>query len=208
MGNTMQEVSTPQNHGNGRSKQPGPFISRDANKGYNLERLNFLVVDDNRHMRFIVRSILYALGGKAIVEAEDGADAFRVLRTYSADIVICDWKMEPLDGVDFTRMVRTASDSPNPFAPIIMLTGNTEQRRVVEARDAGVNEFLAKPISAKSLYSRIASIIENPRPYVRTSHYFGPDRRRKQAKFPCSDRRNVSQQIKRLNKYGTELLCE
>ena len=165
------------------------YLSRDANKSYNLERLNFLVVDDNRHMRLIVKSILYSFGVRSVVEAEDGADAFRELRTYSADIVICDWKMEPLDGIDFTRMVRTASDSPNPFVPIVMLTGNTEQRRVVEARDAGVTEFLAKPISAKSLYSRIAGIIEHPRPFIRAKHYFGPDRRRKQTKFHCTDRR-------------------
>jgi DNA-binding response OmpR family regulator len=59
-----------------------------------------------------------------------------------------------------------------------MLSGYTEYRRVTEARDAGVNEFLAKPISAKALYQRFASIIDNPRPFIRTKHYFGPDRRR------------------------------
>ncbi|MBL6933268.1 MAG: response regulator [Rhodospirillales bacterium] len=189
MHNALQEIPDSHNHGAGDARKSGLYLSRDANKSYNLERLNFLVVDDNRHMRLIVKSILYSFGVRSVVEAEDGADAFRELRTYSADIVICDWKMEPLDGIDFTRMVRTASDSPNPFVPIVMLTGNTEQRRVVEARDAGVTEFLAKPISAKSLYSRIAGIIEHPRPFIRAKHYFGPDRRRKQTKFHCTDRR-------------------
>jgi len=60
-----------------------------------------------------------------------------------------------------------------------MLTGHTEMNRVVEARDAGVHEFLAKPISVKGLYSRIRSIIERPRPFVRAGLYFGPDRRRR-----------------------------
>lgn len=59
-----------------------------------------------------------------------------------------------------------------------MLTGYTEHQQVVEARDAGVNEFLAKPISAKPLYQRLAAIIDNPRSFVRTKSYFGPDRRR------------------------------
>jgi len=146
---------------------------------YNLERLNFLIVDDNKHMRALVMSILHALGAKNVIDAGDGADAFKELRHFPADIIICDWNMEPLDGLDFTRMVRTASDSPNPFVPIIMLTGHTEMNRVAEARDAGIHEFLAKPISAKGLYSRIRSIIERPRPFVRAGQFFGPDRRRR-----------------------------
>jgi len=146
---------------------------------YNLSRLNFLIVDDNKHMRALVKSILHALGVKNVLEATDGADAFKELRHFPADVIICDWNMSPLDGLDFVRMVRTGSDSPNPFVPIIMLTGHTEMNRVMEARDSGVHEFLAKPISAKKLYSRIRSIIENPRPFVRAGLYFGPDRRRR-----------------------------
>ena len=146
---------------------------------YNLERLNFLVVDDNKHMRALVKSILHALGVKNILEAGDGADAFKELRHFPADMIICDWNMSPLDGLDFVRLVRTGGDSPNPHVPIIMLTGHTEMNRVLEARDSGVHEFLAKPISARSIYSRIRAIIERPRDFVRTAMYFGPDRRRK-----------------------------
>jgi DNA-binding response OmpR family regulator len=61
---------------------------------------------------------------------------------------------------------------------IIMLTGHSEKKRVVAARDAGVTEFLAKPISAKALYQRIVNIVVNPRPFIKTRSYFGPDRRR------------------------------
>ena len=147
---------------------------------YNLSRLNFLIVDDNKHMRALVKSILHALGVKSILEAGDGADAFKELRHFPADVIICDWSMQPLDGLDFVRMVRTGTDSPNPFVPIIMLTGHTEMHRVMEARDSGVHEFLAKPISAKGIYSRIRTIIENPRPFIRAGIYFGPDRRRKE----------------------------
>jgi DNA-binding response OmpR family regulator len=62
--------------------------------------------------------------------------------------------------------------------PIIMLTGHSEKKRVIAARDAGVTEFLAKPISAKGLYGRILNVVANPRPFIRTKNYFGPDRRR------------------------------
>jgi len=147
---------------------------------YNLERLNFLVVDDNRHMRSLVRSVLHALGARHIEEAADGADAYARLGTYAADVVICNWQMSPMDGLEFVRLLRTDTDSPNPFVPVIMLTAHTEAERVVEARDAGVTEFLAKPISAHQLYSRIRAIIEHPRPFVRAKAYVGPDRRRRQ----------------------------
>ncbi|GAA0600528.1 response regulator [Caenispirillum bisanense] len=157
--------------------------------GYNLERLNFLCVDDNKHMRALVKTILHALGSKNVHEAADGADAFKELRHFPADIIICDWNMSPLDGLDFVRLVRTGKDSPNPFVPIIMLTGHTEMHRVIEARDAGVHEFLAKPISAKGLFSRIRSIIERPRPFIRAGLYFGPDRRRRQIDWKGAERR-------------------
>ena len=59
-----------------------------------------------------------------------------------------------------------------------MLTGHSEKKRVVSARDAGITEFMAKPISAKALYQRILNVVANPRPFIKTKNYFGPDRRR------------------------------
>lgn len=148
-------------------------------KAYNIERVNFLIIEDNKHMSVMIKAILNAFGVRNIVEASDGADAFKVLKHFPADIIICDWVMQPLDGIDFVRMVRTSADSPNPYVPIVMLTGHTEMHRVTEARDAGINEFLAKPISAKKLYSRILAIIEHNRNFIKNKQFFGPDRRRK-----------------------------
>ncbi len=159
--------------------------------GYNLQNLSFLVVDDNAHMRSLLRTILSALGAKKdnILEAVSGEEAFEVLRTGTVDLCITDWKMEPVSGIDFVKRLRLSEDSPNPFLPVILLTGHTELKRVLIARDAGVNEFLAKPISPKELYVKIRSIIENPRPFIRTETYFGPDRRRKDVPFEGEDRR-------------------
>ena len=146
---------------------------------YNLQNLKFVVIDDNQHMRVLVRQLLHAFGVRSIREAEDGASALKLLRTFDTDMAICDWNMQPLNGTEFTRMVRTSTDIKNPFLPIIMLTGHTEFRRVAEARDSGIDEYLAKPISAWSLYRRIVSIIENRRNFIETPTYFGPDRRRR-----------------------------
>lgn len=147
-----------------------------------LERLHVLVVDDNPHMRAIVVAILRGAGFGNIKEASDGAHALEEMRSSVADIVIVDLNMSPIDGLEFTHMMRTAPDSPSPFVPIIMMTGHTERSKVMAARDAGINEFVAKPISAKTLLDRIVAIIDRPRSFVRTKTYSGPCRRRGKAK--------------------------
>src|SRR4029077_14583568 len=92
--------------------------------------------------------------------------------------VITDWAMPIFDGMDLTQMIRQPGANNNPYVPIIMLTGHSEKKRVISARDAGVTEFLAKPISANGLYERVLNVVANPRPFIRTRSYFGPDRRR------------------------------
>ena len=86
--------------------------------------------------------------------------------------------MPIFDGLELTQMIRQPGANSNPYVPIIMLTGHSEKKRVTSARDAGVTEFMAKPISAKSLYQRILNVVANPRPFIKTQTYFGPDRRR------------------------------
>ncbi len=134
-------------------------------------------------MRIILKQLLRALGVLEMAEAADGALAFSQMKTFEPDIILVDWEMQPLDGLDFVKLVRTGDDSPNQYVPIIMVTGHSEQNKVTQARDAGINEMLIKPLSARTLFSRIRAVIERPRPFVETKSYFGPDRRRKQDEF-------------------------
>ncbi|NBW11387.1 MAG: response regulator [Caulobacteraceae bacterium] len=143
-----------------------------------LHSLSILLVDDNAPMRTIASAILQSAGIRKIREVADGAAALEALREHPADIAIVDFNMFPLDGVEFTRLVRNSPDSPNPYLPIIMMTGHSEKHRVMEARDAGVTEFVVKPITAKAVFDRIQAVIVRPRPFVKTDGYFGPDRRR------------------------------
>jgi CheY-like chemotaxis protein len=143
-----------------------------------FHRLRFLVVDDNAHMRRIVRQLLHGFGSREIYEAEDGASGLEGFTGHNPDILITDWAMPIFDGIELTKTIRQPGGNANPFVPIIMLSGHSEKRRVMEARDAGVTEFLAKPIAAKSLYERVLSVVLNPRPFLQTKAYFGPDRRR------------------------------
>lgn len=144
-----------------------------------FELLKILLVDDNPHMRMLLSEILRAIGMTEVFEASDGAQALQAMRHRPVDIVMTDLAMEPLDGIDFLRLLRNSADSPDPLCPVIMITGHTAQKRVAEARDAGVNEFLAKPVTARGIIDRLTRIVEHPRPFVRTEHYFGPDRRRR-----------------------------
>ncbi len=147
--------------------------------GPSFDYLRALIIEDNQHMRVLLRSLMLALGIKHVFECNDGAAGYVALREKKPDFVLTDLSMKPIDGIEFTKMVRTAPDSPNPYVPIIMVTGHTERSRVEMARDAGVTEFLAKPITVQNLLLRVAEIVERPRPFVRCEGYFGPDRRRK-----------------------------
>lgn len=137
-----------------------------------------MVVEDNAFMSRVIQDILRALGIRQIRTATDGAEGLRELKVYSPDFIILDWRMTPIDGIEFLQILRTASDSANPMVPVIMLTGHTELANVIHARDAGANEFLSKPVSAQALYKRIVSLIERPRSFVISSIYKGPCRRR------------------------------
>lgn len=142
-----------------------------------LSELRVLLVDDNQHMRAIVTAILRGTGVTNLREASDGARGLEILETWPADIAVVDFRMQPMDGAEFTRLVRNAPGSKNPYLPIIMMTGFAERQRVEEARDAGVSEFLVKPVTAQRLLDRINAVIYHPRPFVRKDGYFGPARR-------------------------------
>jgi CheY-like chemotaxis protein len=161
-----------------------------------FNRLRLLVVDDNPHMRRIVRTLLHGFGARDVFEAEDGATGLDAFTHNVPDIVLVDWAMPVFDGLELTKMIRQADANANPFVPIIMITGHTEKNRVTEARDSGITEFLAKPISAKALYLRIVNVVAHPRPFIKTANYFGPDRRRNaNPNHPGPERRRASASV-------------
>lgn len=146
---------------------------------YQFYGLKVLIVEDNKPMLELTKSILSSFGVGSIEGALNGDDGFRKFCTFNPDLVIADWMMEPFDGIALSRKIRNDPKSPNQYVPIILMTGFSEKRRVLAARDAGITEFLVKPFSARILYKRLAQIIERPRQFVRTEGFFGPDRRRK-----------------------------
>lgn len=126
----------------------------------------------------VTKALLLTFGVGNVVTAQNGEVGFKRFCEFNPDIVIADWMMKPMDGITLTKRVRTDPLSPNPYVPVILMTGFSEKRRVFQARDAGVTEFLVKPFNARDLYRRIAQLIERPRQFVRSEDFFGPDRRR------------------------------
>ena len=146
--------------------------------GYKFYNISVLVVEDNEPMLEITKSLLATFGIGHIYGEKNGKDGFEAFKMINPDIVIADWMMKPMDGISLTRLIRNDPSSPNKFIPIILMTGFSEKRRVIQARDAGVTEFLVKPFNARELYKRIVQVIERPRQFVRAPDFFGPDRRR------------------------------
>ncbi len=159
--------------------------------GLNLEEVSFLVIEDNPFMRSLIKTILVALRTGPVKEAVDGADALKLLQSgYAPDIILLDRDMPVLDGVEFVRMLRTAENLASQFTPVIMVSAHADMHKVFEARDAGVHEYLVKPLSAKSLYMRISEVVSHPRTFVKAQRYAGPCRRRKILEsLPFIDRR-------------------
>ena len=145
----------------------------------NWANVNFMIIDDNAFMRTTLRHILEYFGVQRFQEAPDGAEALKIMQSWPPDIILIDWEMSPLNGIEFTKIVRNSHHDAERFLPIILISGHSEHWRIAEARDAGVTEYLAKPISAKSVMSRIRTVVEQPRPFINAPDYFGPDRRRK-----------------------------
>jgi two-component system, chemotaxis family, chemotaxis protein CheY len=142
-----------------------------------LVAMKVLVVDDEHTMRKVTRSLLQAVGIRIIHEANDGLSGLEAIRNLLPDVVIVDWEMPSPNGPEFVRTVRSPESFPLPNIPIIMLTGHGERSRVVEAIGLGVNEFLLKPVSTKTLLSRLISIVAQPRPMVKLGNSYVPEPR-------------------------------
>src|SRR5258705_11289486 len=113
---------------------------------YNFERLRVLVVDDNLHSRALVGAVLHAFGVKTVLEAASAEGGWKKLTQNRCDLIFVDWVMDDMNRLELPQKIRTATDSPNQFVPIGMVTGQTTMELVHAAVEAAANEFLAKPL--------------------------------------------------------------
>lgn len=154
-----------------------------------FSHVRFLVVDSNRLMCQLVKDILMMLGCTQVTTARDSEKAIANLRAGGFDVLVTEWNLKPRSGLELLDWLRTDGSSPDRMMPVIMLTANSEVEYVMESRDKGVTEFLAKPFTADGMYRRLVSVVARPRDFVSVKGYFGPDRRRQQLPFEGPDRR-------------------
>jgi len=161
---------------------------------YQFKNMTVLIVESTRAMSELTKSVLITFGVTDIHTAFSSEEGFKMFCDLEPDLVIIDWLQDPDNGLNLTKRIRSDTRSPNPFTPIILMTGYSQKHRVLQARDSGITEFLVKPFTAKALYQRIEQIIEMPRYFVVSERYFGPDRRRKRdAQYSGPDRRADNQ---------------
>lgn len=160
-----------------------------------LDNISVLVVEDLRPMRELMVVVLNALGIKKIYTADNGANGFQEFNKSKPDIVITDWEMDPVNGIELIRKIRRNPKSHNKIVPIILISGYSAKSRVIQGRDMGVTEFLTKPFTGKDLANRITHIINKPRDFVLSEKFTGPDRRRRKGEQYRGPKRRSSESI-------------
>lgn len=158
-----------------------------------LRDAKFLVVDDHQPMREILKSLLFGLGARQVAEAKDAAQALDMLKYGAYDILLTDYDMEGGTGVDLSRKLRRAENMANRRMPIIMVTGRAEGPVILAARDAGVDEYLVKPLTTVALCQKIEAVLTRRRAFIDTPAYVGPDRRRRDLPLKGPERRRARQ---------------
>lgn len=157
-----------------------------------FKKLHVLVVEDLAPMRELTIYMLRALGVGKISKARDGDEGFEMFCRQNPDIVLSDWHMLPMNGIDMVRKIRISPNSPCKTTPVIMMTGFSAFERISESRDSGVTEFLVKPFSGQDLAKRIEHVIKKPRDFIVAENFAGPDRRRvRKENFAGSSKRKA-----------------
>lgn len=122
-----------------------------------FKALQVLVVDDMDSIRNLVNSCLNELGVNRVILAPNGNVAWNHLQNTNIDIIICDWDMPQLSGLEVLRLVRASKQ--HTHIPFLMLTGTTDREKVIDAVEAGANDYLSKPFSPKDLEYRVVKLV-------------------------------------------------
>jgi DNA-binding response OmpR family regulator len=149
-----------------------------------LTQSRILVIDANEGTRRMLCEVLRSAGLTDICTIASAEDSFDALRHFDPDVVLLDWELPGMSGIDLARTVRQAARTPdprvrNPRVPLVMLTSILRERDVLEARNAGVDEFVLRPFSMTALMRALRAVILRRRTFVISPGYVGPDRRRR-----------------------------
>jgi len=122
------------------------------------KNMNVLIVDDYNTMLRIIKNLLKQLGFDNVDEATDGSMAYGKIEDKDYGLVISDWNMEPMTGLELLQKVRARSDAKKD-TPFIMVTAESKTENVIAAKQAGVNNYIVKPFNAETLKTKMVSVI-------------------------------------------------
>ena len=150
-------------------------------------KINILIVEDNDSSRRLVVELLRSSGFNNLTIARTAEDAIEQMQAQQPDLILLDWGLPGLSGIELAQMIRHAAVTPddrfsNPAVPMIMLTARQSARDVTTARNAGIDEFVIKPFSMVSILKAICSCMLRRRPFIVSAGYVGPCRRRAKTK--------------------------
>jgi two-component system, chemotaxis family, chemotaxis protein CheY len=154
------------------------------NTSINLRDLVILVADPSPYIGMLTQSMLRGFGATKVLDVRSSVGVITTLAGQKVDILLCDARLPPHGGLKLTQAIRQDTTNENRTLPIMVMCSDTQISTVKRARDAGANMVIAKPMSPASLYDRLVWIAFNPRKFVDTPTYFGPDRRFKIEGYP------------------------
>lgn len=131
--------------------------------GIAKRKIRILIVDDLEFPRMVIRNMLHALGYEShnnLLEAANGLEAFQLLQESRIDLIICDWLMPVMTGLELLQKIRATPELAK--TPFIMLTAEAEKKNILDAIKAGVSQYIVKPFTAETLYQKIESAFVKP----------------------------------------------
>jgi two-component system, chemotaxis family, chemotaxis protein CheY len=150
----------------------------------NFRDLVILIADPSSYMSMLIHSMLRGFGANKVLEVRNSLGVLQALTGQKIDLLICDVRLPAIGGLQLTRAIRGKNDNEHRTMPILMMSSDSTEATINRARDVGANMVITKPLSPANLYDRLSWIAFNPRKFVDTTTYFGPDRRFKIEGYP------------------------
>lgn len=151
--------SSPRNTALGKLEE----LKMKKHHGIAKRKIRILIVDDLEFPRMVIRNMLHDLGYEShnnLLEAANGLEAFQVLQESRIDLIICDWLMPVMTGLELLQKIRATPELAK--TPFIMLTAEAEKKNIMDAIKAGVSQYIVKPFTAETLYQKIESAFVKP----------------------------------------------
>ena len=155
-----------------------------------MQALTYLVVDDDNFSRILLKKFIQRFADSNVLEAEGSGHALDLLRTQKVDVMITDLRMPDMDGDGLVWCLRRSDDERLRRIPVVMISAHDDADDRASSRDAGVDEFAVKPCAPEDFQRLVRQAVLEPRTYIATADFVGPDRRRKNSNsFAGPDRR-------------------